>query len=67
MDAGGDFFGGDACDFPRFNLGNTPVTGVTLSLGKHEVAFQHAKYGRLVYSVSATLAGPVHLNATFKK
>ncbi len=48
-------------------VGNTPVTGVTLSLGKHEVAFQHAKYGRLVYSVSATLAGPVHLNATFKK
>jgi hypothetical protein len=48
-------------------VGTTPVTGVTVSLGKHEVAFQHAKYGRLVYSVSATLAGPVHLNATFKK
>ena len=48
-------------------IGNTPVSGLTVSLGRHEVAFQHPKYGRLVYSVSATLAGPVRLNATFKK
>jgi hypothetical protein len=48
-------------------IGNTPVSGLTVPLGKHVVAFQNPKLGRLVYSVSATLAGPVRLNATFKK
>jgi hypothetical protein len=48
-------------------VGNTPLSGLTVPLGKHEIAFQNPKYGRLVYSVSATLAGPVRLNASFKK
>jgi hypothetical protein len=48
-------------------VGSTPVSGLTVPLGKHEIAFQNPKYGRLVYSVSATLAGPVRLTASFKK
>jgi hypothetical protein len=49
------------------SVGDTPVSGLTVPLGKHEIAFQNPKYGRLVYSVFATLAGPVRLNASFKK
>ena len=49
------------------SVGSTPVSGLTVPLGKHEIAFQNPTYGKLVYSVSATLAGPVRLKASFKK
>ena len=48
-------------------VGNTPVSGMAVPLGKHEITFQHPKYGKLVYNVTATLAGPVRLRASFQK
>jgi hypothetical protein len=48
-------------------VGDTPVSGLAVSLGRHSITFQNAKYGRLLYGVSATLAGPVRLKAVFHK
>lgn len=49
------------------SVGATPVSGFTVPLGRHVIAFQNAKSERLVYQVTATLAGPVRLAATFRK
>jgi PEGA domain len=47
------------------SVGDTPVFGLTVSLGVHEVTFRNAKKGQLRYKVTATLAGPVRLAAAF--
>jgi PEGA domain len=49
------------------SVGDTPVSGLTVSLGVHEVAFRNARNGQLRYKVTATLAGPVRLAAAFRK
>ena len=48
-------------------VGGTPLSGLAVPLGRHEIVLQNQRYGRLVYNEMATLAGPVLLNASFKK
>ena len=48
-------------------VGETPVSGLAVALGAHEVTFLHARHGQLRYKVTATLGGPVRLIGTFRK
>ncbi len=48
-------------------VGETPVSGLQLPLGPHEVVLRHPKYGELRYTVRVTLAAPVRLSVTFRK
>jgi hypothetical protein len=49
------------------SVGDTPVSGLTVALGPHEVTFRNARNGQLRYTVTATLAGPVRLAGAFRK
>ncbi len=48
-------------------VGETPLLSLAVALGFHEVEFRHPRYGQLRYTVSATLAGPVRLSASFRR
>jgi len=47
--------------------GETPLSGLRLPLGPHEVVLRHPKYGELRYSLRITLASPARLSATFRQ
>ncbi len=48
-------------------VGETPLSSLRLPLGPHVVVLRHPTYGELRYTVSVTLAAPVHLSVTFRK
>jgi hypothetical protein len=48
-------------------VGETPLTGLQVPLGSHDVIFRHPKYGEVRYTVAVTLTGPVKLSVTFRK
>jgi hypothetical protein len=47
--------------------GETPLSGLRLPLGPHEVVLRHPKYGELRYSIRITLAAPARLSAAFRQ
>lgn len=48
-------------------IGQTPLTTLPTTLGRHEVVFRHPRLGDVSYTVNVTLAAPVRLTVTFNK
>lgn len=48
------------------SVGTTPLSGLAVPLGSHDVTFENPRFGRLEYRLTATLAAPVRLAASFR-
>jgi hypothetical protein len=48
-------------------VGETPLSGLQVALGSHEVVARHARYGDVRYTVRVTMVAPVQLRVTFRK
>lgn len=48
-------------------VGQTPLPGLPVPLGSHEVVFRNARYGEVRYTVAVTLVAPVQITVTFRK
>jgi len=45
----------------------TPLSGLAVPLGRHQIVAENADEGRLVFEVTVTLAAPVRITASFRK
>jgi hypothetical protein len=48
-------------------VGGTPLSGLAVPLGRHQIVAENADEGRLVFEVTVTLAAPVRITASFRK